>query len=98
MPTGRFAFGACAYGRFIFVVGGMKEIVQVDRGQTTPDSLTSCDSYNMFKDEWNSMPDLPEGRIGPSLLVVNHTLYCVGGIGRTTNILSFSLRGLDVTW
>ena len=92
MRTGRFAFGTVNYGRWIFVVGGIKEIVQVDRGQSTPDSLTSCDDYNVVKNEWGSMPDLPEGRIGPSLLVINHVLYCIGGVGKLTNIFSKEFR------
>jgi hypothetical protein len=98
MRTGRFAFGTCNYGRWIFVVGGIKEIVQVDRGQSTPDSLTSCDDYNVVRNEWGSMPDLPEGRIGPSLLVINHVLYCIGGVGKLTNIFSYSLKGDGYAW
>jgi len=70
MPVGKFAFGTCAHSNFIYCVGGIKEVVQVDRGQTEPDSLDSCHAYNIFKDEWIELPNLPEGRIGPSLVVV----------------------------
>ena len=93
MRTGRIAFGTCNYGNWIFVVGGLKELTQVDRGQEIPDSLSSCEDYNIVKNEWGNMPDLPEGRIGPSLLIINHVLYCIGGVGKLTNIFSFSLRG-----
>ena len=98
MRIGRFAFGICTYGRFIFVVGGIKEVVQVDQGQATPDSLTDCDDYNVLEDKWDLMPSLPQGRIGPSLIVVNQTLYCIGGVGKLSNILSFSLKGDSTVW
>jgi hypothetical protein len=32
IPTARFGFAACSYGKFIFVLGGIKESVQVDNG------------------------------------------------------------------
>jgi hypothetical protein len=98
MPIGRFAFATCTYGRFIFVLGGVKEIVQVDHGQPMPDPLVECDSYDALNDEWGEMPDLPEGRIGASAVCVGQTLYCIGGIGKRTNIFSHSLKGDSNKW
>jgi hypothetical protein len=71
VPTGRFGFAACSFGKYIFVLGGMKESVQVDNGQTAPDSLTSCHSYDIMNDKWFEMPNLPEGRIGATAIVIN---------------------------
>jgi hypothetical protein len=70
----------------------------VDNGQTVPDSLTKCHAYDIIKDKWNEMPDLPEGRIGASAIVVNQTLYCIGGHGKLQSIFSLSLQTPATEW
>jgi N-acetylneuraminic acid mutarotase len=92
IPVGRFGFAACSYGKFIFVLGGMKESVQVDNGQSVPDSLNKCHAYDIIKDKWNDMPDLPEGRIGSTAIVINQTLFCIGGQGKRQSIFALSLQ------
>ena len=37
------------------------------------------------------MPDLPSGRISPSLIVFRQKLYCIAGIGEDSSIYSLNL-------
>lgn len=92
MPVGRYAFATCAYGEYIFVLGGLFELVQADRGQKIPDSLKRCDNFNVKRDCWTEMPDLPEARIGASAIVVGSVLYLIGGLGKSNNIFYYSMR------
>ena len=93
MPIARFSFGICVYGEWIFVVSGLNSMTQRDFGQQQPQSFIECDRYNIKTNEWHAMPDLPEGRVNPSLIVLQHTLYCIGGCtSETNNIYSLDLR------
>ena len=75
----------------IITVGGLNSIDRV-AGQDLPLTLTDCDYYCTLTDTWQQLPNLPEGRMNVSLVIISNCLYCIGGIGSTSNILSLDLK------
>lgn len=80
LPIARFAFGLCTYGQNIIVVSGLDQCTQEDFGQEFPISILECDRYLPEEDKWEIMPNLPEGRINPTVLAIDHFLYVFGGV------------------
>ena len=71
MPTARESFGACVAGQFIFTAGGLQEDQKIS---------SVVQAYNIVKNEWSSLADLPTPCHGLSLAVWNSAyLLAVGG-------------------
>lgn len=85
MPVARFAFGAVFHKGSIYVVSGIDQKTQEDRGQQYVDPIYECDCYKVGLERWavddEIPPELPEGRTNPSLTVIADNLYVIGGIG-----------------
>jgi len=94
MLKARFSFGVCSYRGSIYVVGGLDRVAEPDLGQQIPEPLRQCEVYQPWQDRWDRLPSLVEGRINPSLTVVEDQLYCIGGFGNSTMIQYLNLRDL----
>jgi len=49
MQVGRYGFGACRIRERLLVLGGVADAVEV---------LSSCEEYNIAKEEWREFPPL----------------------------------------
>jgi len=58
----------------------LDQSTQEDFGQEFPISILECDRYSPVENKWEIMPNLPEGRINPSLLPIENFLYVFGGV------------------
>lgn len=97
MPTGRFSFSTIVYNEKIILLGGLNTVHQV-AGEDLPRTLKNCNYYCTLTDSWNELPSLPEGRMNASLVIISNCLYCIGGIGLTSNIFKLDLSSQENRW
>ena len=74
----RNAFGLCKNEK-IFIAGGTYE----DGGRFTVKFLNTCEVYNIKRDEWQFIASLKMGRTLGSMVLIDETLYVLGGLTRT---------------
>ena len=80
MPRKKFAHGACFCGQEIVIVGGVSDMM-VEMGQrSVPIGDNDCYSFNIYNKTWLRLPDVPIGKLHPTLVVVNSRfVFQIGG-------------------
>ena len=78
MAGPRYGHSSIIIGNSLLVVGGYA-VPDVDSCE--PESLSSAESYNLFFERWEKLPDAPITTSFGSLVKVNeHIVYLMGGI------------------
>jgi hypothetical protein len=81
LNQGRFAFGLCNIGNFIYVLGGLTSM---------DNSLDHCERYDVLEDKWTVLPKrvhLPKPKYGITLEAVKKQyIYCFGGHGEHSSV------------
>ena len=71
IPTPKFAHGACICGDKIVIASGVSELT-IDMGmRMVPIGEESCYSFDYYKNTWTQLPDVPIGKLHPTLTVIN---------------------------
>lgn len=77
LPVPRAGFGVASYENAVIVVGG--ERFTDDNGNPDANAYAAVDAYNVERDTWTELPDLPQGRHGMAAAIVENTFYAIGG-------------------
>ena len=49
-----------------------------------PDRIQLCHRYNTITNTWRKdFGELPDGRLNPSLIIIDQFLFCIAGLGDT---------------
>lgn len=80
MPQRRWAHAACQCSDEIIVTGGTSDLMLNMELRSVPIGEPECYSFNIFTNKWRQLPDIPIGKIHPSLVPINNRfLYQIGG-------------------
>ena len=72
MPEPRFAHAAVALGEDLYVTGGIKDMCHDMQMRQVPMGHNSCFKFNKRTCEWTTMPELPIGKMYPTLIAVEN--------------------------
>ena len=62
------------------MTGGTSELMLNMGMRSVPIGEPECFSYNIFTSQWTQLPDIPIGKIHPSLIVINNRfVFQIGG-------------------
>jgi len=80
LPKRRFAHGAAVCGQFIVITSGISDLLHDMGLRSVPSGEPDCFSFNIFENEWRQLPDLPVGKMHPTLVVINNRfIFQIGG-------------------
>lgn len=65
-------------GKFVYKIGGLKHLNTQDK-PTDMRSIAQAARFDPASNQWQQLPDLPEGRSSSYAVVVGSTLYVIGG-------------------
>ena len=93
MPSPKFAFGACFCGQEIVVAGGISTMTLNMGMRSVPIGDTECYGFNINTYTWSQLPDLPIGKLHPTLMVINSRfIFQIGGF----DDFNFDIYRLDM--
>ena len=72
MPEPRFAHAAVALGEDLYVTGGIRDMSHDMCMRQVPIGHVSCFKFNKRTGKWMNMPDLPIGKLYPTLIAVQN--------------------------
>ena len=72
MPQRKWTHAACLCGNEIVVTGGTSDLLLNMGMRSVPIGEPECYSYNIYRSQWTQLPDMPIGKIHPSLVVINN--------------------------
>ena len=62
------------------MTGGTSDLLLNMGMRSVPIGEPECYSYNIFSSQWTQLPDMPIGKIHPSLVVINNRfVFQIGG-------------------
>ena len=70
MPVGKFAHGAIVCRDQIVVTGGISNLMLNMGLRMVPIGESDCYSFSLYANTWSRLPDIPEGRLHPTLVVI----------------------------
>lgn len=80
MPQGKFAHGAIACRDQIIVTGGISNLMLNMGLRSVPIGESDCYSFNIFKNKWTRLPDIPIGKLHPTLVTIqSRFIFQIGG-------------------
>ena len=80
IPQPKFAHGACLVGNQVVIAGGISDMMLTMGLRMVPLGNKDCYSYDIFKSRWRNLPDLPIGKMHPTMIVVNSRfVFHIGG-------------------
>ena len=80
MPRGKFAHGVCVCGDKIVVTSGISNLMLNMGMRSVPIGDRDCYSFDYFKKSWSRLPDVPIGKLHPTLVVINSRfVFQIGG-------------------
>ena len=71
LPKQKFAHGAILCGNEIVITSGISDLMLNMGLRPVPIGEQDCYSYNIFDCTWKQLPDVPIGKLHPTLIVVN---------------------------
>jgi len=71
MPQGKWAHAACLCGDEIVVTSGASDLMLNMGLRSVPIGEPECFSFNIYSQKWSQLPDVPIGKIHPTLIVIN---------------------------
>jgi hypothetical protein len=88
MHTARFNHAAVYHSQCLYVLGGWDSSV-----------LSECERYLCAETRWEVLPALPEGGSAMSAVVLDISIYALGGFGHPTRLDTVQKLSLDsLTW
>ena len=66
-PSARAELASVTHGGLLYTIGGRYE------------GYNNLEVYNPVMDEWNTLPEMPTGRVGLGAAVVGNKIYAIGG-------------------
>ncbi len=71
IPVPKFAHGATICGSKIVLTSGISDLM-IDMGmRCVPIGETDCYSFDIYEKNWVRLPDVPIGKLHPTLVTVN---------------------------
>ena len=93
MPQRKWAHAACLCRDEIVVTGGTMDLMLNMGLRSVPLGEPECYSFNIYTNTWRQLPDIPIGKIHPTLVVVsNRFIYQIGGL----DDFNFDIYKLDM--
>ena len=90
----KFAHGACIVRDQIVVASGISDMMLNMGLRMVPIGNPDCYRFDIFKNTWRSLPDLPIGKLHPTLIVVNSRfVFHIGGF----DDFDFDIYRLDMS-
>lgn len=71
MPSPKFAHAAVFCCDEIVVTGGISDLMLNMGLRSVPIGDKQCFSFNIYKAEWRSLPDVPIGKLHATLITIN---------------------------
>ena len=73
----RMGHGVCLVGHHIYVTGGLKELSEVDEGQSMPTPIQTNARYNILTNEWENIAPLKgkAAKASATLISAGNWLY-----------------------
>ena len=94
VPEPKFAHGACLVRNEVVIAGGISDMMLSMGLRMVPLGNQDCYSYNIFKSRWRRLPDLPIGKMHPTMVVVNSRfVFHIGGF----DDFDFDIYRLDMS-
>ena len=80
LPVARFAHAACLIRDEIVVASGISDMLLNMGMRMVPIGSRDCYSFNIYKNCWRRLPNLPIGKLHPTLVTVNSRfVFHIGG-------------------
>ena len=80
LPVPKFAHGACFVRDKIVIASGISDMMLNMGLRMVPLGSQDCYSFDVYSKQWKQLPDLPIGKLHPTLVVVNSRfVFHVGG-------------------
>ena len=80
IPKSKFAHGACFCGSEIVVTSGISDLMLNMGLRSVPLGDQDCWSYDIWDCTWRQLPDVPIGKLHPTLIVINSRyVFQIGG-------------------
>ena len=80
MPVPKFAHGACLVRSEIVIASGISDMMTNMGLRMVPLGSQDCYSFDIYDKQWKRLPDLPIGKLHPTLIVVNSRfVFHIGG-------------------
>ena len=100
IPVPKFAHGATICGSELVITSGISDLM-IDMGmRCVPMGDTDCYSYDVFEKTWRRLPDVPIGKLHPTLVTVNSRfVYQIGGFDDYNfEIYRLDMKSLNRPW
>ena len=80
IPAKRFAHASAFCGSKILIVSGISNLM-LDMGmRCVPMGETDCYSFDIYAKNWERLPDVPIGKLHPTLVTINNRyVFQIGG-------------------
>ena len=90
----KWAHGACLCGDQIVITSGTSELM-LDMGlRSVPIGEQNCYSYDIYTNTWKQLPDVPIGKMHPTLININSRyVFQIGGF----DDFNFEIYRLDMS-
>ena len=100
IPQPKFMHGAAVCGEEIVVTSGISDISNNMGMRMVPMADSSCFSFNINTYKWRSLPDLPIGKLNPTVIVINSRfIFQIGGFDDYDfDIYRLDMRHSDKPW
>ena len=80
MPVPKFAHGACLVRSEIVIASGISDMMTNMGLRMVPPGSQDCYSFDIYGKQWKRLPDLPIGKLHPTLIAVNSRfVFHIGG-------------------
>ena len=100
MPVRRFAHAATFCGSEIVVVGGISDLSLDMQLRSVPIGEEDCYAFNVYESTWRQLPDVPIGKLYPTLITINSRyVFQIGGFDDYDfDIYRLDLHSPDKLW
>lgn len=93
LPRPKFAHAACLAGVEIVITGGISDLMHNMGMRNVPVADRECFAYDYFRGTWRNLPDLPAGKMHPTLVAINgRFIFQIGGF----EDINFEIYRLDM--
>jgi len=80
LPGPKFAHGACLVKSKIVIAGGISDMMLNMGLRMVPPGDQDCHSFDIYSKRWYQLPDLPIGKLHPTLITINSRfVFHIGG-------------------
>ena len=100
MPEPKYCHGAIMVKDSIYVTGGIEEMMHPMGMRCVPIGSKSCFRYNTMTASWREMPQVPVGKMYPTLISIeNRYIFQIGGFDDFDfDIYCLDTHNIDAQW